>query len=245
MSGRHSQSALDHPHSQQSEFDSELVTTSDSPRMPAQSSTTPSPVVHDAARVQCTRYGREGPIVSNEPLQSRGVEVPRPRGWIRGQTAPVEYTYRPLEPPAAPSRTRATLTKRRQADVRVRRALRDAWCDPARARKDVEAAGAVYADIQDEQGLAMAFIAHAQTRLGDMHLSGMKEGLGLAAIGLACEESSHAHAIYTSLLQTGPLRYDVHRHPAFEKAAIAQRFRPWPLTMTADDAAAASVGFGL
>ena len=205
-------------------------------------STTPTPEVHDATSVQCVYYTPEGPVIQDEPLLYRGVEPQRPRGFIRAETAPVEYTYLPAAPPPPPVASRWTKTKRRQADARVRRALRDAWCDPARARKDCFAAGAVYADLQDGQGMAMAFIAHAQTRLGDANLSELAPHLGTTAAGLAREEYSHAHAIYTSLLHSRPTRYDVSRHMPFERAARGQRMRPWPLVMGAEDAKAASIG---
>ena len=114
-----------------------------SPKSDWMPSSTPSFVPLDATSVHSVRYTGEGPVVQEKPLQHRGSEQLGPRGWIRGETAAVEYSYLPLSPPPAPlPQSRKTLTKRRQADVRVRRALRDAWCDPSRARKDLLDAGA-------------------------------------------------------------------------------------------------------
>lgn len=214
-----------------------------SPKSDWMPSSTPSFVPLDATSVHSVRYTGEGPVVQEKPLQHRGSEQLGPRGWIRGETAAVEYSYLPLSPPPAPlPQSRKTLTKRRQADVRVRRALRDAWCDPSRARKDLLDAGAKFAEIEDGQGLAMAFIAHAQTRLGDSNLAGFAPHLCLSAVNLAREEYSHAHAICTSLLYTRPTTYDGSRHYPFEKAATKQRMRPTPLVMGAEDAKAAAGG---
>ena len=82
----------------------------------------------------------------------RGVPVVPPPKWTRGQTPWVEYTNRPLQPSPGPRLTKAGENKKRQADARLRRALIDAWRDPARARQDLLAAGNAYADLRDPQG---------------------------------------------------------------------------------------------
>ena len=86
------------------------------------------------------------------PTLVRGVPQPEPILWTRGQDPPVEYTNRPLMPPPPLNLTRAGEKKRKCADARLRRALVDAWRDPARARKDLLAAGTAYADLRDAQG---------------------------------------------------------------------------------------------
>ena len=88
----------------------------------------------------------------------RGVPVEMPRQWTRGQTPTVEYTYRPLDPPTPPKLSRAAEKKKRGADARLRRALVDAWRDPARARSDLLAAGVAYADLGDGQGAHTATV---------------------------------------------------------------------------------------
>lgn len=199
----------------------------------------------DVTEASCTvnvYYTDEGPVQREEPKQIRGEEAERPRSWVRGETPPVEYTFRPATMPPAPRRSKATRAHQRQADVRARRGLRDAWCDPARARKDLLAAATAYNTMKDEQGLANAFIAHAQTRLGDAHLAELGSQLSLHSSMLAREEYSHAHAIFTTLLNTQAKRYDTRRIGPFETASTAQRFRPRPLKHTAVDAMSAAIG---
>lgn len=198
--------------------------------------------VKDATCVVNVHYSKEGPVFSKVPVQSRGQDVERPRAWVRGETPWVEYTYHPPALPTPRSPTRKELTHMRQADVRVARALRDAWCDPARARTDLLAAGATYASVGDTQGLANAFIAHAQTRLSDAHLAEHESRLNISTYALAREEYQSAHAIFTSLLHTEPARYQVRRLDRFQKASIGQRMRPYPLKHTAEDAYIASIG---
>ena len=91
-------------------------------------------------------------LVVTMPTLVRGVPQPEPILWTRGQDPPVEYTNRPLMPPPPLNLTRAGEKKRKCADARLRRALVDAWRDPARARKDLLAAGTAYADLRDAQG---------------------------------------------------------------------------------------------
>lgn len=201
-------------------------------------------IVREPSMVTSVRYTDEGPRQIRTPALYRGVEMPVERGWIRAEAPPVEYTFQPLAPTPVAEPTRRVRNQTKRADVRMRRALQDAWCDPARARSDLLAAGTAYAELGDSQGLAMAFAAHAQTRLGDANLAGWKAHLSLNAAGLAREEYSHAHAIFSSLLNTQPVSYKVARHQPYERACIAQRMRPAPLHMTAEDACAASMGGG-
>ena len=93
----------------------------------------------------------------------RGVPIVEPPKWTRGQTPAVEYTNRPLNPPEPPKLSRPSERKRKGADARLRRALIDAWRDPARARSDLHAAGAAYADLDDAQGASATFyLAHVK-----------------------------------------------------------------------------------
>ena len=174
----------------------------------------------------------------------RGVEVPPPQTWTRGQTLAVEYTGRPLDPPRPMGLTRAGKNKQRQADARLRRALVDAWCDPERARKDLLAAGSAYASLRDAQGLANAFVAHAQTRLADAHLADWGEQLSLPASNLAREEYAQAHTLYSTLLDNVPKHYSKERQCGVHAVARFQRMRANPLSLSADDARAADLGLG-
>ena len=96
------------------------------------------------------------------PALNRGTPVKEPVLWTRGVTPPVEYTGRPLQAPPLPTLSKWAKRKQHQADVRLRRALVDAWADPERAQKDLNAAGLVYNELLDAQGLANVFMAHAQ-----------------------------------------------------------------------------------
>jgi hypothetical protein len=203
--------------------------------------------VSDTTCMQNVYYAKEGPVEREEPKLLRGVDTVRPCSWVHAEAPAVEYTFRPSEwMPQAPQRSRADLTRQHRADVRVRRALRDAWCDPARARKDLVAAATIYDSLKDEQGLASAFIAHAQTRLGDANLAmsfaKVRSEVTIPSSSLAREEYSHAHAIFTSLLNTQTKRYDVRRLGSFEEASTNQFFRPRPLQHTAADTMAAAMG---
>ena len=175
----------------------------------------------------------------------RGVPIVEPPKWTRGQTPHVEYTGKPLQPPPAPSLTKAGQHKRRVADAKLRRALIDAWCDPERAQKDLHAAGNMYADLCDAQGMANAFMAHAQTRLASAHLAGWGEQLSLQASNMAREEYAHAHQLYSSLLDTRPTFYSDARQKSVHKATKGQCMRPIPLSLTAEDARAADMGVGV
>ena len=208
----------------------------------ARQSTVMGAVVSDATRVQNVYYTKIGPVEQEEPAQYRGSDTLRPCGWIRGQTPPIEYTLKPLASLPSPQRSKAHRTKQRQADARLRRGLRDAWCDPERARKDAFAAATAYAAINDQQGLATAIVAHAQTRIGQSKLSGLHPYLLTHAALLAGEEYSHAHAIYSSLINAYPECYDACRVRPFQAACNRQRFRAHPISFTAADAAAASIG---
>jgi hypothetical protein len=108
------------------------------------------------------------------------------------------------------------------------------------------AAATIYDSLKDEQGLASAFIAHAQTRLGDSNLAisfaKVRSEVTIPSSSLAREEYSHAHAIFTSLLNTQPKRYDVRRLGSFEEASTKQFLRPRPLQHTVADTMAAAMG---
>ena len=175
----------------------------------------------------------------------RGVPVEEPVSWTRGQTPFVEYTGRSLAPPPPPKLTRAALRKRRQADARMRRALVDAWSDPLRAQRDLLAAGIAYADMGDTQGLANAFMAHAQTRLSNAHLAGWDQQLSLPASNMAREEYARAHVLYSELLETRPTGYSAQRQKPVHQVAVGQRMRPIPLRLDAADAYAADMGIGI
>ena len=165
-----------------------------------------------------------------------------PPQWTRGITEHVEYTGLPLKPPPAPKLNKAGVRKQQQADARLRRALHDAWRDPERARVDLNAAADTYALLEDPQGLANTFVCHAQTRLGEAHLAGWSADLSLPASNMAREEYSQAHAMYTALLEQAPMRYSVPRQRSVHKATVKQNLRPIPLTLTAVDSMAASIG---
>lgn len=202
----------------------------------------------------------------------RGVPVERPPQWTRGITPSVIYTGRPLEPPPARKLTKAGELKQRMADARVRRALVDAWRDPSRARKvrvtasvpqdavavphgknharvmswqDLMAAGTMYADLRDAQGLANAFVAHAQTRLADAYLAEWDEQLSVPASNMAREEYAHAHVLYSSLLDVDATMYSAKRQVSVHAVAVGQEGRPVPLTLKAEDARVAAAGVGV
>ena len=162
--------------------------------------------------------------------------------WTRGQTPFVEYTHKPAEPPQPRKLTKVGLNKQRRADARLRRAMVDAWCDPSRARKDLLAAGSAYADLQDAQGLANAFVAHAQTRVADAHLAEWDRQLSLPASNMAREEYAQAHKLFSTLLDDMPRHYAAPRQVPVHAVIKGQRMRPYPLQMNADDSKPASVG---
>ena len=172
----------------------------------------------------------------------RGVEIPEPQSWIRGQTPFVQYTHKPIEPPPPRTLTRAGVNKQRRADARLRRAMVDVWCDPARARKDLLAAGSAYADLRDAQGLANAFVAHAQTRVADAHLAEWDRQLTLPASNMAREEYAQAHKLFSALLDGMPRHYSAPRQVPVHAVTTGQRMRPYPLQMNADDAKPAALG---
>ena len=172
----------------------------------------------------------------------RGVPIEQPVTWTRGLTPAVEYTGRPLEPPATPQLSRAATRKKRAADARLRRALVDAWCDPARAQRDLLAAGAAYASLRDAQGMANAYMAHAQTRLADAHLADWSEQLSLPASNMAHEEYLQAHKLYSRMLHLQPTMYSASRQKPIHAVCKGQRMRPFPLNLDTEDARAADMG---
>ena len=174
--------------------------------------------------------------------QFRGVEQPEPITWMRGDTPWVEYTNKPSEPPQPRRLSKVGLAKQRRADARLRRAMVDAWCDPERARKDLLAAGSTYADLHDAQGLANAFVTHAQTRLADAHLAGWDAQLSLPASNMAHEEYAQAHKLYSTLLDEMPRHYGKERQRSVHTVAVGQRMRPNQLRLNADDAKLAAMG---
>ena len=128
----------------------------------------------------------------------------------------------------------------------MRRALIDAWCDPERAQRDLLAAGAYYASERDSQGLANAYLAHAQTHIANAHMAGQGPVLSLPATITSKREYSFAADIFTFLLEDGNIdRYSLSRQKCVHKATIGQRMRPMPLSMEASDARAAALGGGL
>ena len=162
------------------------------------------------------------------------------------QPAPVEYTYAPapVEGPSLPPGGPHGVARQRRADARLRRAYRNAWCDPERSRKDLVAAGNEYAELRDAQGMANAFIAHAETRLADAHHNGYGASLGLSAALTAREEFEYASQLFASLLNQQPRRYAAQRGHGIQSAVVGQRMRPFPLSLTAEDARPAEIGGG-
>jgi hypothetical protein len=199
----------------------------------------------------------------------RGVPVEKRETWIRAHTPFVEYTGGPLAASPAPTLTKSMERRKRAADVRLRRALSDAWCEPSRARRDLLAAGVAFADLGDAQGvrssdvnaailasdrqhtlwlcagLANAFVAHAQTRVADAYMAQWGQQLSIPASNMAREEFAHAHQLYTSLLEVEPTHYSARRQRSVHKASIGQRMRPVPLRFTADDTRVAIMDTGL
>lgn len=167
--------------------------------------------------------------------------------WTRAITEPVTYTYQGLRANLGDAGPPLTPNKRR-ADARVRRALVDAWVDPERAQRDLLAAGAVYARTRDSQGLANAYMAHAQTHVSRAHMARPRVGpvLSLPATRTAKREYSFAADIYTHLLEARNIgEYSVSRQKAVHTATKGQRMRPMPLFLEAVDARAAALGGGL
>jgi hypothetical protein len=75
-----------------------------------------------------------------------------------------------------------------------------------------------------------------------MSFAKVRSEVTIPSSSLAREEYSHAHAIFTSLLNTQTKRYDVRRLGSFEEASTNQFFRPRPLQHTAADTMAAAMG---
>ena len=76
-------------------------------------------------------------------------------------------------------------------------------------------------------------------------MAGHGAQLSQSTYALAREEYSSAHAIFTSLLHLQPSTstlYEVSRLERFERAAVEQRMRPYPLKMNALDAYVAAFG---
>ena len=90
--------------------------------------------------------------------------------------------------------------------------------------------------------MANAFVAHAQTRLSDAHMAEWDPYLSLQASNIAREEYSHAHALYSALLDSQPTHYSAARQRSVHKASINQTMRPIPLTLDTEDARAADAG---
>lgn len=175
-------------------------------------------------------------------MRVRGVDVIDEPRWTRGVEPWVTYTSRPLQPPEPFPRTPSEERRVRQADVRLRRALRDAWCDPSRARRDLNVAGGHYKALHDAQGLANTFIAHAQTRLADANLAELSDQQSLPAANMAREEYAHGHRVFAALLQRAPAHYSYPRQSAVHRACTGQFMRPVPLRLDPEDARAAEVG---
>ena len=86
------------------------------------------------AHVTTTRDTLTQQSIAPMPALNRGTPVKEPVLWTRGVTPPVEYTGRPLQAPPLPTLSKWAKRKQHQADVRLRRALVDAWADPERAQ---------------------------------------------------------------------------------------------------------------
>ena len=59
---------------------------------------------------------------------------------------------------------------------------------------------------------------------------------------MAHEEYTHAHVLYTALLDTRPIDYSPKRQASVHKVAVDQFMRPIPLHFDAEDARAADMG---
>ena len=103
-------------------------------------------------------------------------------------------------------RDKRDLRRLQRADVLTRRAVLDAWVDPARAQRDLAASSRVYAQPHDVQGMANACIAHADSRRG----SARKTARGRHSVGCLPLRSARAGA--GGVLQyCGPLRAAIGR----------------------------------
>lgn len=116
------------------------------------------------------------------------------------------YTYAPVPVVVDQPMDRARARALHQADVRLRRAVRAAWTDPSLARQDCLAVGAQYAALQDAQGMANAFIAHAEAQCADACYAGLarldkhgKPTFGAQSHSRAKEEYLHATSLYSAL----------------------------------------------
>ena len=84
-------------------------------------------------------------------------------GLVEPVAPGVVYTHAPARravdmPPPPPS----FAARKRQADARLRRAVRAAWADPALARGDCTKVAPKFAELRDVQGMANTLIAHAE-----------------------------------------------------------------------------------
>ena len=169
--------------------------------------------------------------------------------WTRAATEPVTYSFSPMRAPAGDAGPPLTAHKRR-ADARLRRATTDAWCDPERAKKDLLATGTYYAASRDSQGLANAYMAHAQTHSAIAYMAAVDghraPELSLPATQTSRKEYSFAADIYTHLLEDRNVaQYSVARQRSVHRASIGQRMRPAPIFLDAGDARAAVMGGGV
>eukprot|EP00965_Chrysotila_dentata_P212670 6187171-Pleurochrysis_carterae.AAC.3 len=136
---------------------------------------------------------------------------------------------------------RADHRRLRHADVRLRRALQTAWVDPETAQGDLCAATAIYAELQDPQGMAHAYVAHADARRGVFYLGSIQANClpNLAPVTTA----AHAGIEYSLANRTftGLQRYDTRRGRAAQAAMKAAK-RPVPLSLNARDFSTAILG---
>ncbi len=164
----------------------------------------------------------------------------------------VEYTFANLVPPPPPARghrpAATDLAKKRAADARMRRAMRDAWADPESSRRHLDAAAQAYAALSDDQGLAYVYFASADCRRAAAHmgkLSGPLEPVGALTDNLAARTGYAKGLQLLGGLAASPERaaaYDVRRSETTHDAMRSQARRPVPVGMDADDVTAAFLG---
>lgn len=114
--------------------------------------------------------------------------------------------------------------RQRQADARLRRAVRQAWTDPNLAKGDCIKALPVHASLRDVQGVAGLLMARAEARMADSHYAAYPGTLGTSHWIQARIEFSQSAALYGAMLND-PKLYSLSRQSTVHAAlsALTQR----------------------
>lgn len=133
----------------------------------------------------------------------------------------VVYTHAPSVPadqmaPPSPL-SKSARAKQRHADAALRRAAGMAWKDPKLSTGESKKAAPVFAALRDPQGLAGAFVAHAEARCAHAHHAHHAGVQCSQNFSKARDEYAQAVALYR-MLASSPELYDWPRQKRFHEA---------------------------